>query len=227
MRRLIVLNALAACAFVLGGCTSYTDETGRIVFRPRQSETSEEQVDQLRRDARLSELESAVTGLRSDVEEINASVNSVSSRTDATLRQTDSRSTESLTALRAEVVSLNERLNAVETKLNAIPTSFSKLLDEQRASIMADVDKSIRAKVTSSSSSSGSRRTSSSASSGSSSSGSSGGTGRYYEHQVEEGQTLSEIAKAYSVSVSEILNENNIKDASTIRVGQKLLIPAK
>ncbi len=225
MRRLIVLNVLAACAFALGGCTTYTDETGRIVFKPRQSETSEEQVDQLRRDARLSELESAVTGLRSDVEEINASVNSVSSRTDATLRQTDSRSTESLTALRAEVVSLNDRLNAVETKLNAIPTSFSKLLDEQRASIMADVDKSIRAKVTSSSSSSGSRRTSSTSASGSSSS--SGGTGRYYEHQVEEGQTLSEIAKAYSVSVSEILNENNIKDASTIRVGQKLLIPAK
>jgi LysM repeat protein len=42
---------------------------------------------------------------------------------------------------------------------------------------------------------------------------------------VESGQTISEIAQAYKVSQEEIMNVNKIKNASRIRVGQKLLIP--
>ena len=49
--------------------------------------------------------------------------------------------------------------------------------------------------------------------------------GAYLEHVVESGQTISEIAQAYKVSQEEIMNVNKIKNASRIRVGQKLLIP--
>ncbi len=46
-----------------------------------------------------------------------------------------------------------------------------------------------------------------------------------YEHVVEAGQTLSEIARAYGVRMESIVQENNLKDAGSIRVGQKLFIP--
>lgn len=55
----------------------------------------------------------------------------------------------------------------------------------------------------------------------------SSGTSRQagFEHKVQAGQTLSEIAKAYNSSVAAILKANNLKDANQIRVGQVLFIP--
>lgn len=49
--------------------------------------------------------------------------------------------------------------------------------------------------------------------------------GSGYEHKVERGQTLSEIARGYNTTVDKIIKANKIKDASTIRVGQVLFIP--
>jgi septal ring factor EnvC (AmiA/AmiB activator) len=46
-----------------------------------------------------------------------------------------------------------------------------------------------------------------------------------YEHVVESGQTLSEIAAVYGVSVSVIVEENGIKNPNSLRVGQTLFIP--
>lgn len=42
---------------------------------------------------------------------------------------------------------------------------------------------------------------------------------------VQPGDTLWQIAKRYSVSVSELVEQNNIKDENSINVGQKLIIP--
>ncbi|HQQ05104.1 MAG TPA: LysM domain-containing protein [Kiritimatiellia bacterium] len=50
-------------------------------------------------------------------------------------------------------------------------------------------------------------------------------SGYGYEHTVEAGQTLSEIAAAYGVSVQRILEENNLKNANLLKVGQVLFIP--
>jgi len=46
-----------------------------------------------------------------------------------------------------------------------------------------------------------------------------------YEHKVEKGQTLSEIARGYGKSVDSILKANKITNPSSIRVGQVLFIP--
>ena len=46
-----------------------------------------------------------------------------------------------------------------------------------------------------------------------------------YEHKVERGQTLSEIARGYNTTVEKIIKANNIKNPSTIWVGQTLFIP--
>ena len=45
-----------------------------------------------------------------------------------------------------------------------------------------------------------------------------------YNHKVQSGQTLSEIAHAYNVSVDKIRKENHLK-SDVIRVGQVLFIP--
>ncbi|MBI5490395.1 MAG: LysM peptidoglycan-binding domain-containing protein [Deltaproteobacteria bacterium] len=42
---------------------------------------------------------------------------------------------------------------------------------------------------------------------------------------VAEGQTLSDIAASYDVSVSRVLRANDLEDANALRVGQRLLIP--
>ena len=49
---------------------------------------------------------------------------------------------------------------------------------------------------------------------------------RGWEHQVEAGQTLSAIAVAYGTTTQAILKANNMQNADSIRVGQKLFIPA-
>lgn len=46
-----------------------------------------------------------------------------------------------------------------------------------------------------------------------------------WEHVVQSGESLSAIAKAYNVKVASIMEANNIKNANTIRAGQKLFIP--
>ena len=46
-----------------------------------------------------------------------------------------------------------------------------------------------------------------------------------YNHTVEKGQTLSEIARGYGKSVDAIMKANNLKSATTIRPGQVLFIP--
>lgn len=46
-----------------------------------------------------------------------------------------------------------------------------------------------------------------------------------YEHKVERGQTLSEIARGYGKSLEAIMKANKITNPSSIRVGQVLFIP--
>jgi len=46
-----------------------------------------------------------------------------------------------------------------------------------------------------------------------------------YEHKVEKGQTLSEIARGYGKSVDAIMKANKLTNASTIYAGQVLFIP--
>lgn len=220
-----VLMAGLALSLMASGCTSYTDASGRTVLgfpgqtrgQTRTDQPSPERLLEAKRDARVAELESSVSRLRNEIDGIGNSINNVASRTDAVSRQTDTRGAEA-TALRNEIAALRDELNAVKSKLDAVPTTLSRLMDENNKALLVEVEKAIKARpVASSASSSNSRRSSG------------GGSGKYYEHEVGTGQTLSEIARVYDVSVAEIMavSENNLKSESMIRVGQKLLIPVK
>jgi len=48
---------------------------------------------------------------------------------------------------------------------------------------------------------------------------------RGYEHVVQAGQTLSEIAAAYKVKPQDIIKANKLDKPNALRVGQKLFIP--
>lgn len=48
-----------------------------------------------------------------------------------------------------------------------------------------------------------------------------------YEHEVQAGETLSEIARAYGVSSQDIIQANQMRDPNVLRVGQTLFIPAR
>ena len=51
------------------------------------------------------------------------------------------------------------------------------------------------------------------------------GTAYGYEHTVQAGETLSEIAKEYRVSIRAIINANRLASPDELRVGEKLFIP--
>lgn len=205
---------LVAVSVVVAGCV--TDQNGGSgAFLGRSAEPrgpSPQQLADARREARVSELEQSVNRLRAEVDAMGASLSSLSSRTDAFSRQFDARSADTV-ALRGEIAASREELRSVKTKLDGIPGTFSTLLDEQGKSIRADVDRSITAKIKAIPVAPSGQRSPSR-------------SGKFYEHEVGAGQTLSEIASVYGVSVDTIISENNIKNASLIRAGQKLLIPA-
>ncbi len=46
-----------------------------------------------------------------------------------------------------------------------------------------------------------------------------------YEHEVKAGETLSDIAAAYGVKPSVIIEVNDLKNPNQLKVGQKLFIP--
>ena len=52
-----------------------------------------------------------------------------------------------------------------------------------------------------------------------------GRSGSGYEHKVERGQTLSEIARGYGKSMDVIMKANKITNPSSLQVGQILFIP--
>lgn len=207
------LSAIVVISFCVAGCVTDSGEGGSFLGQSSaQRGPTPQQLADARRESRLSELEQSVNRLRSEVDAMGTSLNSLSSRTDAFSRQFDARSADTV-ALRGEIAASREENRVLKAKLDGIPGTFSKLLDEQGKSIRADVDRSIQEKIKAiPAPSRGSRSTNVS--------------GKFYEHEVGAGQTLSEIAHVYGVTVETIISVNNIKNASLIRAGQKLLIPA-
>ena len=149
----------------------------------------------------------------------------MSQKAEAAERQASSQSAD-LAALKAEIAALRRDLDEQRAALAAIPASFGKLLEENNRALAADVDARVKAASAAAAQAAASARRTS-GSSGSSGSSRASSSGKFYEHEVAPGQSLSVIAREYGVSMQEIMDENGLKDASLIRVGQKLLIPVK
>lgn len=135
--------------------------------------------------------------MRARVEENAVTIDDISSR----IERLERRSGEN-DAIRGEIDRINERLDA-------LAASQDRLRKEIVDDLSAEIAKAVAAATP--------RRQPSAPSGRSSGSG--------YEHVVEAGQTLSQIASAYGTTVEAIKKANDIKDANKVRVGQTLFIP--
>lgn len=208
MKKTAILLSLAS-SFLISGCVtsrrqSSVDSKQLQVMRQqlvRSQETTkyyEEQIGKIF--SELANIQDDYSGL---VAKINAQNNTISvlNKNNKTL---EGQIKDLRKLLVAEQKSRQSAINQMIEQVSKQTASAINLAKEAKAQVAA--------KISSSSSSSGT--------------GSPVGPGQFYEHRVESGHTLSAIAAAYKVTVSDIKKANRLK-SDVIRVGQILYIPKK
>ena len=221
---------LAAAALLATGC--YTDPaTGRLVFGRGPKGPTPEQVRMQRMEQTINELQNQNRSLRNELDDVGTSMNDVATRSAQNTAANDARG-QDVVALRAEIATLRSRVAALEGQLAKVPQAITAAVSSEHQAIVSEVNKAIAASDarTERQIQQAVRQAAQSRPSGGGSSGRSSGTapaGDYYEYEVQSGQTLSEIAHAFNCTVKEIMQASGIQDASKIRVGQKIYIPAK
>lgn len=164
-----------------------------------------------RTQTRIEQLEESSRRMQAELDAMEQSQQHVAAQAEARLhqaRQEAAAAASEVEALRREVASLRTEQQQLRKILDDLPGRISKAVAAATPPATAAA--------------SGTRRNTGA---GASSAPSSGRAAVGYEHVVEAGQTLSEIAQAYKVRVDAIVKENGLKDAGSIRVGQKLFIP--
>lgn len=213
LKHLLLVSATAVLAT---GCVSDGTFFGQSKEQKQkqQLEQRKQQIAVINRDNRITELENAVSMLRSEYDSISAAIamqNQRIAELESSIARESNTHSSDMVATSRELEAIRATQKQLSNSVDAIPQNISKLLGEQEKQIMSQVDKKIASIKSSRSTSSSTARVNY--------------YGPCYEHVVEAGQTISEIAQAYKVSQREIMDVNNIKDASRIRVGQKLYIP--
>ena len=224
---------LAAAALLATGC--YTDPaTGRLVFGRGPKGPTPEQVRMQRMEQTINELQNQNRSLRNELDDVGTSMNDVAARSEQNNYAIDARG-QDVVALRAEIATLRNRVAALEGQLAKVPQAITAAVSSEHQAIVSEVNKAIAAsdarterqiqqavrQAAQSRPSGGGSGRASGAPSGSAP------AGDYYEYEVQSGQTLSEIARAFNCTVKEIMAASGIQDAAKIRVGQKIYIPAK
>ena len=166
----------------------------------RRGGVSEQQQQMARAQAERQEREREQSFMRARVDETSASLDDISARLDRLERQSGEND-----AIRGEIDRLHDEIDALRADQQRMR---KEIVDD----LSAEITKAVAAATPAPSRSRGSSRPAAASGSG-------------YEHIVEAGQTLSQIAGAYDTTVDKILKANNIKDANKVRVGQKLFIP--
>ncbi|HCE44723.1 MAG TPA: hypothetical protein DET40_14370 [Lentisphaeria bacterium] len=115
--------------------------------------------------------------------------------------------------LNQKIATLEQRNAALEKSLAAMQQQLANQRQETQASISKMIEQV-------------SKEVSKASVSAPSSGGGPVGTGEFFEHKVESGQTLGAIAKAYNVSVQDIMSANRMKDTN-LRIGQTIYVPKK
>ena len=231
--RSALLLLLSAVSLLASGC--YTDPaTGRLVFGRRPQGPTPEQVRMQRMEQTISELQNQNRSLRNELDDVGTSMNDVATRSAQNTAANDARG-QDVVALRAEIATLRNRVAALEGQLAKVPQAITAAVSSEHQAIVSEVNKAIAAsdarterqiqqavrQAAQSRPSGGGSGRASGAPSGSAP------AGDYYEYEVQSGQTLSEIARAFNCTVKEIMAASGIQDAAKIRVGQKIYIPAK
>ena len=230
MRRIAIL---LPAVLPLSGCYTHP-ATGRLAFGRGPKGPTPEQVRMQRMEQTISELQNQNRSLRNELDDVGTSMNDVATRSAQNTAANDARG-QDVVALRAEIATLRNRVAALEGQLAKVPSAITTAVSSEHQAIVSEVNKAIAAsdarterqiqqavrQAAQSRPSGGGSGRASGAPSGSAP------AGDYYEYEVQSGQTLSEIARAFNCTVKEIMAASGIQDAAKIRVGQKIYIPAK
>ena len=153
--------------------------------------------------------------LREEIRRLNARIEA----SDAELGRVQgdvmaSRSSQPGYASAAQAQAMQTQIDDLQRQIRALDAA--RVQDKKE--IYDDISKKVATLIRSSSPSpSSSGRTSTASTRSASQSG--------YEHVVQPGESLSKIAAAYKVKMSSIVEANNLKNADSVFVGQKLFIP--
>ena len=224
-KTLLLLPLLAAIVGCRTASPSSTSQRGaliggrKVATEPvvRQPVVDNRQFAENRRDARLSDIETEIASLRNELDSISGSLDRSVTKSEQTSRSANADT-------RAEVAAIRDEIAVLRKKVDAMPGVITTLVDGREKSMRDYVDQSVKAseaRLTTAIS----RRTQPASSGGNS--GSVTYSGEAYEHTVKSGETLSEIAQAYGVTVKEIQSANKNLDPSKIRVGQVVRVPKK
>jgi len=223
------LLPLLSLALLCAGC--YTDSTGKMQWGrrrgPTQAELREQQLQ-----ARLAALEAKYGALQGDLEGMGSSVTSIALRSDEISRATDARGADAV-ALRNDQAAFERRLSALEAQMAKMPATIRTAVQNEHKAIVSEVNQAIAASDKRTEAAIKSAVAQAGRASGGGSSSSRGASrptdgGQYYEHKVGAGQTVSEIARAYGVTIADVARANNLKAPNyPIRENQTLWIPAK
>ena len=210
-RARLILPLLALCA--AAGC--YSDPaTGAIRFGRRPAGPTPDQLAIQRLEKDNAELRSELRNLRSQVDGVGSSVTSVAARSDELSQATDARG-QDVVALRTDLSGMERRIASLETRMGNVPSAISAAVEKENQSMRSEVARSeerMRAAIAAARPAPQPRP------------GPRSGNG--YEYVIKRGDTLSDIARDFGVSVRDIMTANNITDASRIREGQTIFVPA-
>ena len=157
--------------------------------------------------------------IETGVQNLNARLSSMQERIAATEHQQE-RLAADLQTLRAEIrtgdTESQRRVEAINARLTAVDEARARDRTEIVSGLSSKMAEMI-SKMTPPPPRPSAARPAPAAGSGSPQAG--------YEHVVQQGQTLSDISKAYGVKVDAIMRANNMKKGDILKVGQKLFIP--
>ncbi len=212
----MIVRAGVVCGAVLvAGCAGPMFE-GTIFEQPARKDPDVARIatNTQQMNVEFRQLSEQISALSRTQESLDTRLSRLEAQTAASPRTQDD-----ITALRRDVqIVRSERETLKKEITDDLAARIEKIAARQQADINA-----ARAAAAPSASGTGAVRASGS---GRGASGGSAGSGKGgYEHKVERGQTLSEIARGYNKSVESILKANKLSNPSSIRVGQVLFIP--
>jgi FOG: LysM repeat len=221
--------ALAPLLAVLAGCETTGGSGGGALIGGRKSESAatarqqrieDAQFAETRREMRISNLESTTAGLRNELDSISDSLNKAVAKS-----ENNSRSANSDTRL--ELAKIRDDINELRRKIDAMPGQITGIVESREKSMIAYVDKSVKDSEARSAAAIRAIKPAPAPAPAPNKTGGRTYTGEAYAHTVKAGETLSEIAQAYGVTVKEIQSANSNLDPSKIRVGQVINVPKK
>ncbi len=205
--RLEALVLLGACAFA-GGCAGPMFEGTIFEMQPRNDpEMARIKTNTQQMSVDFRQLSEQLSVINHNQELLQARMDRIEAGMAATPKSQDE-----ITALRRDMQLIRAERETLKKEItDDLAARIEKIAARQQAEINA-----ARASMTSQSASAPRAQPG----------GSSSAAGRSgYEHKVERGQTLSEIARGYGKSVDAIMKANKITNPSSIRAGQVLFIP--